>query len=145
MELNMWEMLVKDLEGSGKCLPNFERIEDAGLDLYSAEDKILPANNYVVINLGIATAFPRQFVALLRDRSSMAGRGITVMGGVIDSGYRGEWKVVLLNTTPESVTIHRYQKIIQAIFVMRAHLNVNVVTSLPSSERETGGFGSTGH
>lgn len=138
------DILIKDLEGSGKCLPKFERAEDAGLDLYSAEDRIISAHDTGLIPLGIATAFPRNYVILFRDRSSMAGLGLTVMGGVIDSGYRGEWKVMLYNTTSKEIRLCRYQKVIQAIILLRAHLQIDVVKTLPDSDRGDGGFGSTG-
>jgi dUTP pyrophosphatase len=74
----------------------------------------------------------------------MAARGITVMGGVIDSGYRGEWKVVLLNTAVGDYTLQAGDKVVQVIFIPCFHLKLTPVSKLEESIRGVGGFGSTG-
>jgi len=142
--LNHLELQIKDLEGSGRLVPKFESSENAGLDLYSAEDTVIEPGDYKIIKLGIATAFAPMYVGLFRDRSSMAGKGLHVMGGVIDSSYRGELKVMLLNVSDLFHDIKFGDKIIQVIFTPCYHLRTKVVTSLPDSLRGVGGFGSTG-
>ena len=138
------ELQIKDLEGSGRLLPKFEGNENAGLDLFAAEDTTIEPGCFNTIKLGVATAFAPMYVGLFRDRSSMAGKGLHVMGGVIDSSYRGEWKVMLHNINNSDYEIKFGDKIIQVIFVMCNHLRTKVVTSLPDSLRGVGGFGSTG-
>jgi len=140
----MFEILVKDVDGSGKLLPVFNGLEDAGLDLFSVEDVNIYGGEWKAIRIGIATAFPAHMVAIIKDRSSMAGKGLTTLGGVIDSSYRGEWKVILLNVSSCMYTIRRGDRIAQAIFTSCLHPTVKMVKSLPDSIRGTGGFGSTG-
>lgn len=134
---------IRDLEGSGKFLPKYNSYLDAGMDCYSIEDVVITNGHYEVINLGFATSFPSNFVAILKDRSSMAGKGLHVIGGVIDSSYRGEWKVMLVNFGADYV-IKRGDKIVQALFLPIFHMNISIVNALPDSVRGTGGFGSTG-
>jgi len=123
--------------------PSLKR-EDAGLDLYSAEDFYLPDNSVGVVRLGIATEFDPPFVGLFRDRSSMAAKGITVIGGVIDPSYRGEWKVILVNLSDKNYNIKRGDRIVQCIFVSSVKLLIEETKILNDSQRGTGGFGSTG-
>lgn len=141
----MFTIQVKDLDGSGKYIPKFDgTFENAGLDLYSVEDRKIYKGDWEAIKVGIATAMPANMVAIIKDRSSMAGKGITTIGGVIDSSYRGEWKIMLYNFGIPIHHIKRGDKIAQAIFVNCLHPRIEVVNSLPESNRGAKGFGSTG-
>jgi dUTP pyrophosphatase len=125
--------------------PNRMYVHDGGLDIRANECCILLPGERGVVKTGIHTAFSPQYVALLRDRSGLAAKhGITVLAGVIDSGYRGEWSVVLLNTGKVSYHVDPGDRICQAIFVVPNHLAIEQVDELPNSERGEKGFGSSG-
>lgn len=70
----------------------------AGLDLYACEEVVIPPGETRAVSLGIKCEIPRLHVAFFKDRSSLGLQGLTVLAGVIDCDYRGEWKVVLHNT-----------------------------------------------
>lgn len=127
-------------------LPTRGTEESAGLDLYAVDDGEIPPGELRVIDLGIASSFSKYMVGLIRDRSSLASRGFVTAGGVIDSDYRGEWKVVLRNTTQDiSYRYERGDRIAQVIF-MSCFLDEprEVATVGPNSVTRFGGFGSTG-
>jgi len=121
--------------------------EDLGYDLYAAYDTTLWVGRSTKIHTGIAVELPG-YGFLIRDRSSMAARGIIVSGGVIDAGYRGEIVVVLTNLSTPTTTaefIRAGDKIAQMIpFRPETHWLVSVVKQLSGSDRGSGGFGSTG-
>jgi dUTP pyrophosphatase len=117
----------------------------AGYDLYSPVDVALPALNRSIISLGIATEMPYGYFGKIMDRSGLAAKqGLTVLGGVIDNDYRGEWKVVLLNTTQFQMTVKAGDRIAQVVFLPYGHFEVNEVECLTDTERGEDGFGSTG-
>lgn len=137
----MNEFRVKLIE-NGK-LPE-RKIGDAGYDLFSRVNEILPPNVPVKIPLGITTEFSPAYVAILKDRSSMAAKGIHILGGVIDSSYRGEWQAVLINLGTFNYVINEGDKICQALLLPVSHCPVISVNSLSETNRGEGGFGSTG-
>jgi dUTP pyrophosphatase len=116
----------------------------AGYDLYASEDITIPPGQVGVVSLGIASAFPDFYVALVWDRSGMGKKGLTVFGGVIDSDYRGEWKVLLYNSTGSPFDVHRGDRIAQVLFQPVQHFPVVEVEELTNTSRGTGGLGSTG-
>ena len=124
--------------------PTKGHIDDAGGDLYSSEAVSIPAGATVLVSTGVAMAIPNRYVGLIWDRSSMGVKGIHRHAGVIDSGYRGEVKVCLHNTTNETYHVERGDRIaqllIQEVPVFRQH----VVDELDTTSRGDGGFGSTG-
>lgn len=125
--------------------PNRIFIANGGLDIHSNVYLAIGPGERVIVGTGMYTAFHPQYVALLRDRSGLAAKhGLTVMAGVIDSGYRGEWKIVMLNTSKVEYIIAKRERICQAIFVQPHHLRIAQVHELPSSERGEKGFGSSG-
>ena len=120
-------------------------MNSAGYDLFSAESKMLRAGERAMFDLGIATEMPFGYFAKIMDRSGLAAKhGVTVLGGVIDNDYRGEWKVILLNTGDKDVPIYEGSRIAQAVFMMCGVMPINEVDELQDSERGEGGFGSTG-
>ena len=125
-------------------IPEWRGVENAGLDIYSAEDATLLPGEIQIIKTGIATEFDNRYVALLRDRSGLATKGIHVLAGVIDACYRGEWGVVLVNLGKDLYKINEGDRIAQAVFVMRQHLPIEEVHFLSDTTRGKGGFGSTG-
>lgn len=117
---------------------------DAGMDLVTPTDVHLQPGERQTIALGFAAEFPTDLVALVRDRSSMGAKGIHCLAGVIDASYRGEWKVVLLNTSMETQSISAGDRIAQCLLLPFAAPDVEVVDILSDSTRGAGGFGSTG-
>ena len=124
--------------------------EDLGFDVYALEDTALPANTPVRVRTGIAVHFERpdapheKFGLLVRDRSSMASKGVVASGGVIDAGYRGEL-LVLLTSYANSFSIKAGDKIAQLIpLPVLTGAGVVETTSLTESARGADGFGSTG-
>jgi dUTP pyrophosphatase len=126
--------------------------EDLGFDVYALEDTVLPANTPVRVRTGIAVHYEKidlpqeKFGLLVRDRSSMASKGIIASGGVIDAGYRGELLVLLTSYgNMNSFVIKAGDKIAQLIpLPVLTGAGVIETNSLSDSSRGQGGFGSTG-
>lgn len=141
------QVLLKRLD-PGLPAPRYAQAGDAGADLATREDVTLAPGERVLVSTGVALALPPGWVALVHPRSGLAARhGITIVNapGTIDSGYRGEIMVCLLNTDRSaSVTLHRGDLIAQLVFQRYAEAQFVEVDSLPPSERGTGGYGSTG-
>ena len=134
---------TKLLNSSAKS-PTKGHVSDAGWDLYSSEHVSMPAGATVLVSTGISIAVPKEHVALIWDRSSMGVKGIHRHAGVIDSGYRGEVKVCLHNTTKETYHIERGDRIAQMLIQEAPNFIQHVVHELNSTDRGDGGFGSTG-
>lgn len=129
-------------------LPRYAHEGDAGLDLVSIEDVELKPGNRAAVGTGIAVAIPVGHVGLVHPRSGRAlNDGLTVANapGTIDSGYRGEVKVILVNLDRDApVHIKRGDKIAQLVIQRVETATLEEVGELPSTERGSGGFGSTG-
>ena len=129
-------------------LPAYQRPGDAGLDLHAAEDVTIPPGERVVIGSGIAVAIPEGYVGLGTPRSGLAARnGLSIVNspGIIDSGYRGEIKLILINHDPrETMEIKRGERVGQLVIVPFVSALLVERDELPPSERGTGGHGSTG-
>ena len=118
---------------------------DLAADLYSVVDTEITPGATELIATGIALAFPDGYGALIEDRSGLAVRGLTTLAGVIDTGYRGELKVVLLNTTAASVLLPAGSRVAQLRVVQRIEASFVETDDLDATMRDAGGFGSTGH
>jgi dUTP pyrophosphatase len=129
-------------------LPHYARPGDAGADLVAAEDVSLAPGERATVRTGIAIALPEGYAAFVHPRSGLAARhGVTLVNapGTIDSGYRGEIQVILLNTDPvRPVTFRRGDRIAQLVVQRVEHATFREVAALPGSVRGEGGFGSTG-
>ncbi|MGH2736350.1 MAG: dUTP diphosphatase [Actinomycetota bacterium] len=129
-------------------LPTYAREGDAGLDLLAATDVTLKPGERAAVPTGIAVAVPEGYAGFVHARSGRALReGLALVNapGLIDAGFRGELKVIVVNLDPsEPIYIRRGEKIAQLVIhpVMSAELVE--VEELPPSERGDGGFGSTG-
>lgn len=122
---------------------------DAGLDLVSVESATLaPAGGRAVVGTGLAVEIPAGWVGLVCPRSGLAARhGIGVVNGpgVIDSGYRGEVRVVLYNTDPtETFYVEAGDRIAQLVITPALLVGVEEVEELSAATRDADGFGSTG-
>jgi dUTP pyrophosphatase len=128
-------------------LPAYAREEDAGLDLHAAETLTLAPGARGAVGTGLAVAIPAGHAGLVLPRSGLALKsGITVLNtpGLVDAGYRGELKVLLVNHDARPVTIRRGDRIAQLVIQRVEHADLVEVDALPPSERGAGGFGSTG-
>jgi dUTP pyrophosphatase len=134
---------------AGLGLPAYARAGDAGLDLIAAEDVALRPGERAVVPTGIAVAIPHGYAGFVHARSGRAlkeGLALVNAPGLIDSGYRGEIKVIVVNLdTASTVDIRRGQKIAQLVIQPVESVELTVVDELPSSDRGVRGFGSTGH
>lgn len=129
------------------ALPSYAHDGDAGLDLASATDLDLPPRARAAVPTGLAVAVPEGWVGLVHPRSGLAlHHGLTVVNapGTIDSGYRGELKVLLVNLGERDVRIRRGERIAQLLLQPVGRAEVTEVTELDTSVRGGGGFGSTG-
>ncbi|MFC1645272.1 dUTP diphosphatase [Patescibacteria group bacterium] len=118
---------------------------DAGMDLYSVEDIILKPGDLMPCKIGIAMAIPIGYVGLIWDRSSVAFKGwVKTMGGVIDSSYRGEIAVIMINLSKKDYTISKGDRIAQILIQKVECPMIEEVEELDDTERGDGGFGSTG-
>jgi dUTP pyrophosphatase len=129
-------------------LPSYARDGDAGLDLSSSEDVVLKPGERVVVPTGFAIAIPEGHAGFVHARSGRAfkeGLALPNAPGLIDAGYRGELKVLLVNLDPaEPIYIQRGEKIAQLVVQPVARAELEEVSELQPSKRGEGGFGSTG-
>jgi len=133
-------------------LPSYARPGDAGLDLVAREDALLaPGGGRALVPTGVAVAIPEGYAGFVQPRSGLALKhGVTCLNtpGLIDSGYRGELKVLLVNTDPsEAFAVVRGERIAQLVIQQVAHAVLAVVEDfdhLGESHRGEGGFGHTG-
>lgn len=126
-------------------VPAFAHKGDAGMDLHSVEDVLIKPKQRVNIKTGIYMQIPVEHVGLFWDKSGLAAKnGITCLAGVIDSGYRGELIVTLLNTSQENYQIKKGDKITQLLIQKVNQPEIKVVESLSETDRGQGKHGSTG-
>ncbi|MFN2390247.1 MAG: dUTP diphosphatase [Actinomycetota bacterium] len=129
-------------------LPSYARAGDAGLDLIAAEDVSLSPGERAAVGTGVAIAIPVGSAGFVHARSGRAGReGLALVNapGLIDAGYRGEIKVLVVNLdTSEPIHIKRGDKIAQLVIQPVERAELEEVGELPTSERGLGGLGSTG-
>jgi dUTP pyrophosphatase len=129
-------------------LPAYAHPGDAGADLVTAVDVTLAPGERALLPTGIALALPDGYVALVHPRSGLAARhGVSIVNapGTIDSGYRGEVSVLLVNHDPhESVELRRGDRIAQLVVQRFETARFVAVDELPDSARGAGGYGSTG-
>ena len=130
-------------------LPAYARSGDAGVDLVARTDAVLPrGGGRSAVPTGIALAIPEGYAGFVQPRSGLALRhGVTCLNtpGLIDSGYRDELRVLLVNTDPDNdYEVHRGDRIAQLVIKAVEHATFTPVDALPDSERGHGGFGHTG-
>lgn len=129
-------------------LPRYAHPGDAGLDLYASAPITLAPGARGVVGSGLALAIPDGYVGLVTPRSGTAVRaGLSMVNtpGIVDSGYRGEVRIVLINLDPSApIEIARGDRIAQLVIVPVATVDVVESDVLPASVRGEGGFGSSG-
>lgn len=129
-------------------MPHRAHPDDAGLDLASAEELVIPAGGRALVDTGLALALPAGTVGLVCPRSGLAARhGITVLNGpgIVDAGYRGPIKVALHNTDPsEPFALHVGDRIAQLVVMPFLAPRLEEVEDLDQTARAAAGFGSSG-
>jgi len=134
---------------SGEHVPEYAHPGDAGADLVATETVVLAPGERATVGTGSAIALPDGYVAFVVPRSGLAARhGITIVNtpGTVDAGYRGEIRVILLNTDRSApYTITAGDRIAQLVVLPVARARFVPVERLPGSHRGEGGFGSTGY
>ncbi|TAM82880.1 MAG: dUTP diphosphatase [Jatrophihabitans sp.] len=129
-------------------LPAYALPGDAGADLASAVDLDLRPGERAVVPTGLAIALPEGYAAFVHPRSGLAARaglGLVNAPGTVDSGYRGEIKVIVINHDPAvTLRLHRGERIAQLVFQRVERAAFVEVSALPDSARGAGGHGSTG-
>ena len=135
----------------GLPLPAYQTVHAAGLDLLAAVPESAPLTlapgKHALVPTGLAIALPDGFEAQVRPRSGLAAKhGVTVLNspGTIDADYRGEIQVILINHGAEPFTVRRGERIAQMVIAPVVQAALVPVTSLPETDRGSGGFGSTG-
>ncbi|QWC84866.1 dUTP diphosphatase [Nocardioidaceae bacterium] len=129
-------------------LPTYAHHGDAGADLVTTEDVVLEPGERALVPTGLAIALPEGYVGLVHPRSGLALRlGLSIVNtpGTVDAGYRGEVKVLLVNTDArEAVRLARGDRIAQLVVQEVAYARFVEVETLPAADRGAGGYGSTG-
>jgi dUTP pyrophosphatase len=129
-------------------LPVYAKPGDAGADLSAASAHTLKPGERALVDTGVSLALPNGFVGLVMPRSGLAVKhGISLVNapGVIDAGYRGEIRVVVINLDPkETFVIQAGDRIAQLVIQPVSRARFHEVEKLPGTERAQGGFGSTG-
>ena len=144
----MVKLLIKKLQ-KNIVLPEYKTIGSSGMDLMANVEqtiKLLPSEKKI-ISTGIMVAIPENYEIQIRPRSGLAAkRGISVLNtpGTIDSDYRGEIKVILINLGKEIFEINKNDRIAQMIVCPVIKVELEEVENLPKTVRGVGGFGSTG-
>jgi dUTP pyrophosphatase len=129
-------------------VPSYAKPGDAGADLVTTSDVVIGPGERAVIGTGIALAIPEGYAGFVHPRSGLAARvGLSVVNtpGTIDSGYRGEIRICLINHDPrEPIELRRGDRVAQLVVQRVEHAVFREVDELAESERSTGGYGSTG-
>lgn len=136
---------IKKLDPNA-IIPTRANPTDAGADLYALEDIRIQPNTRELVRTGISLEVPESYYARIAPRSGLAYKnGIDVLAGVVDSSYRGEVGVILLNTDTQKIfNIRAGDRIAQLIIEAHYNMTIREVDSLSDTTRGDGGFGSTG-
>ena len=142
------DIAVKRLDHAGDLpLPSYETKGSAGMDVRAAEELVIAPGERGLVGTGLAFAIPEGYEMQVRPRSGLAlKKGISIPNspGTIDSDYRGELKVILINHGAEEFVIARGDRIAQIVIAPVQQGNLVVVDDLNDTARGSGGFGSTG-
>ncbi len=138
------ELKVKKLSPDA-TLPSYSHPGDAGMNMYANETVTIQPGEAVKIKSGIAMEIPEGYVGLMWDRSGLStNHKIKSLGGVIDSGYRGESLYGLINLGTEPYTVEKGHKVIQMLIQKVETVQIVEVETLSDTSRGENGFGSTG-
>ncbi len=126
--------------------PEYKTAGSAGADLKVACDVYMGARSQHLVSTGVSIAIPEGYVGLVFPRSGLANKGVTLSNsvGVIDSDYRGEILLSLVNNSPAAIELKKNDRVAQIVFIPVTQFPFISVDKLPDTARGTGGFGSTG-
>ena len=128
-------------------LPSYAHTGDAGMDLRSVDDTVIPSGGRSLVHTGLVVNLPRGYEAQVRPRSGLAikkGIGVLNSPGTIDADYRGEICVILVNLSNEAFVINDGDRIAQMVVARHETVEWTPVEALDETERGAGGFGHTG-
>ena len=128
------------LMNNNAIIPTRASKGSAGLDLYSSIDVNIDTNSIKTINTGICVSLPKNSYGSIRDKSSLAVKGLLTLGGVIDNDYTGEI-IVIMTSLIEPIKIKKGQKIAQLIVSNISYPEIKKVKYLKDTERNNKGFG----
>ena len=137
---------IKKLNEEAK-IPKYARFGDAGFDLCSVEDVVIEPGEYKLVSTGLAFEIPIGFEMQIRPRSGLAGKhGISIVNapGTVDSGYRGDVGIIIINHGKQPFEIKKNDRIAQGVITEFECVQFKEVDALSESERGEGGFGHTG-
>ena len=138
------KLLIEKLDKEAK-LPAYAMPGDAGMDIFTNEQYILKPGERHLFSTGIKMAIPEGYVGLVWDKSGLAvKKGLTTMAGVVDEGYRGEVKILVINLSKEDIEVEKHSKIAQILIQKKESVEIEEVGKLEDTKRGSGGFGSTG-
>ena len=142
--MSLLQLKIKKIH-SDAVIPKYAHEGDAGFDLVSVENCLISPGNKIIVSTGLKMEIPKGFFGSIRDRSGLAAKkAIHVLAGVIDSHYRGEIKIVLINLGNENFEINKGDRIAQMIIQPCENCNIEEVQNIDETERGESGFGSTG-
>jgi dUTP pyrophosphatase len=138
------ELKVKKLSPEA-VLPSYAHPGDAGMDLYANETITLKPGEIGKIKSGISMEIPEGYVGLYWDKSGLSNNhGIKMLGGVVDSGYRGELIMGVINLSQKEYTFEKGHKVLQMLIQKVEHMEIVEVEELSDTDRGENGFGSSG-
>ena len=139
------KVIIKFKKEKEAIEPGYAHDGDAGLDLYSNESLVLKPMHRTAIKTGIYLEIPKRCVGLIWDKSGLALKyGVKVIGGVVDSSYRGEVKVVIVNLSSKNLKIEKGMKVAQMLIQKVESVKLNNVKKINETKRGEKSFGSTG-
>ena len=128
-------------------LPVYAHPSDAGMDVRSVADLVIPAGGHALVTTGLVAIIPPMYEIQVRPRSGLALKhGVTVLNtpGTIDSGYRGEIGVILANFGDKDFSVSKGDKVAQLVFAPVVQPEIEETDTIDETDRGAGGFGSTG-
>ena len=138
------KLKIKRLKPEGK-IPTRAKSSDAGYDLYSVVDVLITPTARELVATGIAIEIPEGYYGRIAPRSGLAVKaGVDILAGVVDSGYRNEVKVVMINLGQGLVSVNKGDRIAQLIIEKCHDVEWEETEELSDSDRGEGGFGSSG-
>lgn len=138
------KLKIKKLDNTAK-LPSYAHSGDAGLDLFAVKEVQLKSREYAAIPTGISMEIPEGYVGLIWDKSGLSiNHGLKVLGGVINSSYRGEIKIGIINLGTEAHVFGVGDKIAQMLIQRVETVEIVETDELSNTRRGESGFGSTG-
>jgi dUTP pyrophosphatase len=126
-------------------IPKYAHFDDAGFDLFAIEDTVIKKGERNQVKTGLALEIPTGYVGLVWDKSGISFKeGLKTMAGVVDSTYRGEVMVALINLSDKDYKFDKGHKVAQMIIQKKETVEFEEVFELPETKRGEGAFGSTG-